>query len=149
MKKEVSAGVIIYREDEDEIKYLLLQYRLGHWGFVKGNMEKGEVEQETIIRETKEETGIIDLEFVEGFKEKESYMYRWEGNLISKGVIYLLAKTKTNDIKLSFEHKDYIWVTFDGAIKTLKFKNTKELLKKADGFLGENKINFQKKLGEY
>ncbi|RLG60142.1 MAG: diadenosine tetraphosphate hydrolase, partial [Candidatus Hydrothermarchaeota archaeon] len=48
MLVEKSAGVIIFRRDE-EIKYLLLKYGYGHWDFVKGNIEKGENEIETII----------------------------------------------------------------------------------------------------
>ena len=146
MEKEVSAGAIIFRRDK-KIIYLFLQYGLGHWGFVKGHVEKDEDEKQTIVRETKEETGIGDLEFVDSFRGKESYFYKWEGKLINKEVIYYLAKTNTEKIKLSFEHKDFKWLEYEDAIKLLKFKNQKELLRKADDFLKKEKLSFQKKLG--
>lgn len=144
MEKEASAGVIVFKQDK-EIKYLLLQYGLGHWGFVKGNIEKGENEKETILREAKEETGISDLQFADNFREKESYFYKREGKLISKEVIYYLAKTDAEKIRLSYEHKDFKWTDFDESIKLIKFKNEREILKKADEFL-KKKVTFQKTL---
>ena len=57
MRKEVSAGIILFNEQEER-KFLLLNYPSGHWDFVKGKMEEGETYQTTALRETKEETGI-------------------------------------------------------------------------------------------
>ena len=148
MEKEISAGAIIFIKSR-KIKYLLLQYGLGHWGFVKGNIEKNEDMKQTIIREAEEETGITDLEFIDGFKERESYVYKLKGKLISKEVIYLLAKTNTEKVKLSFEHQDYKWLAFDEALKYLKFKNAIKILKKADDLLTNENISLQKGLHKY
>ena len=148
MGKEISAGAIIYMKNR-KTKYLLLQYGLGHWGFVKGNIEKNEEIKQTIIRETEEETGITDLEFVDGFKERESYIYKLKGKLISKEVIYLLAKTNTEEIKLSFEHQDYKWLAFDEALKYLKFKNAIKMLTKANEILHKDNASLQKRLIGY
>lgn len=57
MPREFSAGVVIYRWENGNPQYLILQHERGHWDFVKGNVEKNEKIRDTIIRETQEETG--------------------------------------------------------------------------------------------
>lgn len=87
MPKEVSAGAVIFRRD-GEIKYLLLQYEMGHWDFPRGAIERGEEEKETVQREVREETNIADLKFMPGFREKISWFYRKEGKTIYKEAIF-------------------------------------------------------------
>ena len=134
MKKERSSGAIIFIRDKP-IKYLLVQYGNGYWEFVRGNIEENETEKETAIREAKEETGISDLNFIESFKEKISFFYKMNNELINKEIIFFLAETKIEKIKLSFEHKDYKWLEIEDALKLIKFKNSREVLIKADKFL--------------
>ena len=114
---------------------MLIQYGLGHWEFVRGNIEENETEKETAIREAEEETGISDLNFMENFKEKISFFYKINNELINKEITFFLAETKTDQVKLSFEHKDYKWLEIEDALKLIKFKNSKEVLIKADKFL--------------
>ena len=38
MQKEVSAGIILYNNDNDQIQFLVLKYPGGHWDFVKGKI---------------------------------------------------------------------------------------------------------------
>lgn len=141
-----SAGAIIFYKEEGKIYYLLLNYSpIGntektYWGFAKGRIEKGEKEIDTIKREIEEETGINDLKFVDGFKEVEKYFFKIKGETIFKTVYFLLAETKTKEIKLSFEHLDYKWLLFDEAIDQLTFKNAKEFLKKVDDFLSGKSV---------
>ena len=73
---ERSAGIILFRKEGNKKLFLLLHYPSGHWDFVKGRIEKGEDEMQAAIRETREETGIIDINFIEGFKEKIHYTYQ-------------------------------------------------------------------------
>jgi 8-oxo-dGTP pyrophosphatase MutT (NUDIX family) len=137
MKNERSAGAVIFRKN-NKTMYLLLEYAMGHWDFPKGNIEKGETEEETIKREVKEETGIGDLKITKDFREVISYFYKLKGELVSKKVVFYLAETKTFKIRLSFEHKGYKWLPFKEAVEKLTFKNAKEILKKADAFLKKN-----------
>lgn len=137
-KSEKSAGAVI---KNDKGKYLLLRYPKrppralkSHWGLVKGRIEKGESEIETVKREAKEETGINDLKIIEGFKEKINYTFTTDKEKVYKTVVFYLAKTKTEDIKLSHEHTDYKWATFEKALQTLTYKESKETLKKAEKF---------------
>ena len=134
MKKEVSSGIILFNE-HGERKFLLLNYPSGHWDFVKGKMENGEDTKTTALRETKEETGITDVDFYDGFEEEIEYYFRIDGEEIHKKVIFFLGKTGTTDIKLSYEHLNFIWLDFDHALKKITYDNAKNLLKKSRDFL--------------
>ena len=134
MKKEVSAGIILFNDNESR-KFLLLNYPSKHWDFVKGKMENGETSHETALRETKEETGISDVEFLDGFEEEIEYYFRAENQDIHKKVIFFLGKTKTLDIILSHEHLDFIWLDYDNALNKITYENAKNLLKKSKEFL--------------
>ncbi|HXX05849.1 MAG TPA: NUDIX domain-containing protein [Candidatus Bathyarchaeia archaeon] len=130
MLEERSAGAILYRESSTGNLYLLLNYPSGHWDFVKGNIEKGEMVKETVVREIQEETGITDVNFVEGFEDKVEYHYQRDGQLVHKEVIFFLAKTKTENVKLSHEHHGFIWLDFNSALKKLTYKTAQNMLKK-------------------
>lgn len=154
---EKSVGGIIFRRSDGKIEYLLLHYPprkkekpakksptrqegkpctshgAGHWDYVKGHIEEGESEKETLLREAEEETNLNDdnLEFKKNFKEKIEYWFRKKGTLVHKIVDFYLLESKTKKIKLSFEHDDYKWLPYKKAKETLTFKNAKEVLEKA------------------
>ena len=134
MKEEISAGIILFNGNKDR-QFLLLNYPSKHWDFVKGKMENGETTHETALRETKEETGISDVEFLDGFEEEIEYYFRAENQNIHKKVIFFLGKTKTLDIILSHEHLDFIWLDYDNALNKITYENAKNLLKKSKEFL--------------
>lgn len=137
MKIEKSAGVIVFREENKKRFYLVLEKEDGKLDFPKGNIEKGEKTIEAAERETKEEAGIDDLKFIDGFKETIKVFYKWEGELRLKFMTFFLAETKIRDVKISFEHKDYCWLPRKEAVEKLTFKNSKELLKKAEEILNK------------
>jgi len=155
MPREKSAGIIVFRLENSEPRYLLLHYapsepgRKGHWGFAKGHVEAGETEVQTAKRETKEETGLSDIKIVPGFKETEKYFFRQVYGLkgearkkapwIFKLVIFFLAETSVKDIEISDEHVGFLWLPFDEALKRITYKNSKELLKKANSFISLTK----------
>ena len=130
MLEERSAGAILYQETPSDRLYLLLNYPSGHWDFVKGNIEEGEMLKETVLREIKEETGISDVNFVDGFEDKIEYYYQRDGELVHKEVFFFLAKTNTNHVKLSHEHLNFTWLKFNDALQKLTYKTAQNLLKK-------------------
>ena len=69
MIEERSAGVILFNKT-DGIQFLILKYPSGHWDFVKGNIEEGEKEKETVKRELFEETGILTKHEFKGGKAR-------------------------------------------------------------------------------
>ena len=129
---EKSEGAVIFRQENKVVKYLLLLHKEDHWDFVKGHVETGEEAVETVTRETEEETGIIDLKFLSGFNERISYSYERDGRFIKKEVGFLLAKTETESVNLSYEHFDYVWLSLSNAIEKATFQTSKQLLRKAD-----------------
>lgn len=141
MPVEKSAGAVIFREEKDTLVYLLLHYDVGHWDFPKGQIEKGEKPEETARREVFEETGIKDIEFVPGFKETIKYFYKREKQNIFKIVVFFLAETKAEKVKISWEHKGFKWLPHKEALEQLTFNNAKDVLKKANGFLSRKSIH--------
>ena len=134
MFNEKSCGAVVYSKNM-VLNYLLLQYEAGHWDFVKGNVEQGETEKETTVRELREETGIIDGKFIEGFKETIAYFYKRQGATIRKEVVFFLMETNTSKIELSYEHIGFDWLTYGQAMERLTFKNARDVLLKANDFL--------------
>lgn len=131
---EISAGAVVFYDGGGEVEYLLLLYPGGHWDFPKGNIEAGETPERTALREIKEETG-LDVELVPGFKEEIEYFYYRERRRIKKRVIYFLARARSKDVKLSWEHKGYVWLPFGQALARITFENSRGVLAKAHRFL--------------
>ena len=137
MIEETSAGIVLFRKEETHTKFLLLHYPSGHWDFVKGKMEKGETVHETAIRETREETGITDITFVENFEEWIEYNFKYKGELVQKKVVFFLAETKTEEIKISHEHRGYTWMDYNTAMEKTTFDNAKTVLTKAQKLISD------------
>ena len=135
MIEETSAGIVIFRKENSKNLFLLLRYPSGHWDFVKGKMEKDESTHETAIRETKEETGITDITFIENFEEWIEYDFKHQGELVKKKVVFFLAETKTKEIKISHEHSGYTWMDYNTAMEKTTFDNARTVLTRAHALL--------------
>ncbi|MBI4549011.1 MAG: NUDIX domain-containing protein [Ignavibacteriae bacterium] len=122
---------MVVRKTKDRPEFLLLHYGLGHWDFPKGNIEKGEKQEDTVRREIAEETGITRIKFIDGFRETIKYFYKWKGQNIFKIVVYYLVETRQKNVTLSDEHQGYAWLPYTEAFKKLTFKNSKDVLNKA------------------
>jgi bis(5'-nucleosidyl)-tetraphosphatase len=118
-----------------EVKYLLLHYAAGHWGFVKGHIEPNESEKDTVKRELEEETKITNAEFVEKFRQAINYFFKRDGKTIYKEVAYFLVQAKDRKVELSYEHKGYEWLSYEKAVRKLTFENARKVLRKAHKFL--------------
>jgi 8-oxo-dGTP pyrophosphatase MutT (NUDIX family) len=114
-----------------DTKFLLLHYPSGHWDFIKGRIEKNEQLREAALREAREETGITDIQFIEGFEEKIQYSYQFGGREVRKQVVFFLARTNTTKVSLSNEHLDYAWLGLDDALEKTTYQNAKDLLRKS------------------
>ena len=138
MIQEKSAGIILYHDNSSR-EYLLLHYPAGHWDYPKGHVEEGEVETETALREMEEETGIKEEEInlYDDFRETIDYIYQKGSELSHKEVVFFLGESDTKRVKVSREHQDYIWLTYEEAIEKLTFNNAKKLLKKIKEHLQE------------
>src|SRR3972149_7469480 len=134
MQREKSCGAVVFVKNS-EITYLLLRYAAGHWDFVKGNVEPNESEKDTVLRELREETGIVVAQTIEGFRERIEYYYRRQGETIRKEVVFYLIEANDKKVELSFEHVGFNWLNYQGALEKLTFKNAKDVLQRAQAFL--------------
>jgi 8-oxo-dGTP pyrophosphatase MutT (NUDIX family) len=137
MIEETSSGVVLFRREDGKILFLLLHYPSGHWDFVKGKMEEGESPHETAIRETNEETGITDIEFLDNFEEWIQYNFQFQGELVQKKVVFFLGETKTKDVKISHEHLNFTWMDYTTAMEKTTFDNAKTVLSKSFSLLSK------------
>lgn len=138
MAKERSYGAVVFRRYTD-IQYLLLQYGAGHWDLVKGHGERGETEEETVLRELKEETGITRARFIPGFREEIHYFFQRRGQTVYKEVVYYLIETPEEEVRLSDEHIAYQWLPYGEALRVITFGNSKRVVGEAHEFLTVHK----------
>ena len=121
---EKSCGAIIIKND----KVLLIQQTQGHWGFPKGHVEGNETEEETAIREVKEETNIDII-----IDKTKRYSIEYElNNGEMKEAVFFIAKPINDIIKKQEEEILNIeWIGIDKVVEKLTFENTREVFRKA------------------
>jgi 8-oxo-dGTP pyrophosphatase MutT (NUDIX family) len=133
---ELSAGFVIFRKRNGERKFLLIRSsEHSYWGFPKGVIDKGENELNAALRELKEETGIVNVRILEGFKTTNKYFYVRDKQRIFKTVTYFLAEALSDDVQLSYEHSEYTWEDADKALELIPYPSLKKVLKEAVEFL--------------
>jgi len=132
MIHEKSCGVVVYHTTKSgTVEILLLHYPEGHWDFPKGHVEEGEEDLDTALRELEEETGISDVDIIDGFKEKMHYFFTKKEGTVSKIVWFFLAESKHKNVNISHEHVDFEWLPYKEALQRLTFENARAILKKA------------------
>ena len=137
-KREITAGIIVFRRTPEGPKFLLLYHRGSYWNFPRGHVEREEKSLDAAIRETNEETGLkkTDLRVIPNFKTYERFYFRRGKEVIFKIVIIFLAETRRNDVRISYEHQGYAWFTFGEAKKILgRYKENQKILEYANNFI--------------
>ena len=124
MEKEKSCGCIIV----DNNQVLLVKHNGGHWGFPKGHVEKNETEEQTAIREVKEETN-LDVEIINNKRYVEEYITN-KGR--EKEVVYFIAKKIGGEIKKQEEEIQEIkWFNIEEAIEMITYEGSRKIFKEA------------------
>ena len=149
MKAEHSAGAIIWRKNNEEIQYLLIQSQpykqfKSAWAFSKGHLEAGETERDAARREVFEEVGLkpeFDFDF------HESYSYKGTSE-IEKTVTLFLAEYKAGQKikRQESEIRSTEWLNYQAAQERIREQNFKEfkseglsaILAKANTYLLEH-----------
>lgn len=135
IKKDYSVGVIVFHKKSEQVEYLILKHKQGHWTFSKGHAEAGEIKSETALRELREETGITEIKFLQDeslLTEKYEFKNKKE-EVVFKNVDYFIAETKRNIVRIDgTEILDYKWCSFHSALSTITFDESKNLLRKAN-----------------
>ena len=125
MEQEKSCGAVIFNRDG---KVLIVKHNAGHWDFPKGHMEVGGSEEDTALREVKEETN-IDITLITEYRYESHYSPKEN---VEKTVVFFLAKSKSSDlIKQDAEIANIGWFDYKEAKEILTYDNAKELFENA------------------
>ena len=135
MAIEITSGAVVYRKNNGEIEYLLLESQnKGHfWGFPKGHVEGNETLEETAKREIKEETQLV-LPIDTSFHVYTEYDLP-NGNR-KQMTLYTADLTQSEDIHLQAEEiKNCGWFNYADARERLTYNNLKQLLDRVNDHL--------------
>lgn len=139
MADEKSCGAIVFTYENEIRKYIIIRetglYQ-GYCGFPKGHMEAGETEQDTAIREVKEETG-LDVELLDGFRKVDEHFLVREGRPNDKKTnVYFLAEYHDQELKAQeAEVSEIVLMDYQEALKSLQYDESKRELTEAENFI--------------
>ena len=132
---EISAGGVLYRLEEGEPHVAIVHVKKWRgWGLPKGHVEKGESLEEAALREVGEETG-VQGKIIQKIDMIE-YVYPEGARRVHKKVYYYLMeyqKGTTDDHDTEVSKAE--WMSFDRALKVLKYDNDKKILRRAKTLL--------------
>lgn len=132
---EKSCGAVIFRRHSGNVEYLLVKNKKGNkWGFPKGHMELYENEQQTAVREVKEETG-LNVKLLDGFRTVSEYHPK--GRIVKQVIFFVAEMTDENVVIQPSEIERFIWADYGLAIKTFKFSNDRKVLTQAKCWIAD------------
>lgn len=137
MQHEKSCGAVVFTRTDKGVKYLLIANLKGIYGFPKGHVEAGETEEQTALREIREETGLI-VQLENGFRQCVEYYPKPN---VKKQVVYFLASLTdptAQPIPQKEEVSELRWMNTEEANTLVTFRNDRRLIDKAKEFLNSN-----------
>lgn len=137
--KEISAGGVVYRNNNGETQIQLITDRYGKISFAKGKMESGETVEETALREILEETGVVGKIEQPIDVIKYTYTHPQHGE-VDKEVHYYLVQSESGDLQPQIEEINEVnWYEPKEAWekqKNLGYDNNDKILEKGLKLLG-------------
>ena len=134
MKFIKSCGAVVFTEADGERKYAVIRSRGGDYGCPKGCMEAGETEEETALREVREEIG-VSVTLLDGFRQEEWYDLPNKPG-VRKQVVYFLGKYENQElVHQEAELSGVSLMGYEKARERLTFEQMKAVLEKAEEFL--------------
>ena len=135
MQTEKSCGAVVFTRDHGNIQYVIIRSKEGIYGFPKGHIENNETEQETALREIKEETG-LSVDILKDFRTEDSHPFRRLGETRMKHIVYFLAEY-SNQIPIPQESElsSLHLMDYETALSAFQFENSKRILSLAHDFL--------------
>lgn len=127
--------VVVYAKTKKGVEYLILK-RKHHWKgweFPKGGINFNETKEHSAKRETTEETGLIprrikQFDYSGKYKYKKKFADRT--GIIGQTFSLYAAEVKKGKVKIDKkEHSGYKWMSFEQAVKKVRFPNQKNGLR--------------------
>lgn len=131
-EKEVSAGGVVYRKADDKIEFVLISPKEGRWCLPKGQVGESEREEESALREVKEETGlkckivqkIGTIEYWYFSKERGVRLHKFVHFFLME---YIEGRTENHD----WEVIEAKWFDAEEAIEKASFQSERGIIRKA------------------
>lgn len=144
MKFEFSAGGIVYKKIKSKYYILVSQSSSHHgWVFPKGligDHHQKEGEEETALREVREETG-VHAKIIRPLSPL-AYWYQWEGEKRRKTVYYYLMEYVSGDIgDHDFEMEKVEWLPLVKVEDRLTYKGDKKVWSEAREYILNNDLD--------
>lgn len=134
MKKEKSCGAVVLKKENNKTLLLIIKQHDNYWGFPKGHVEKGETEEETAVREIKEETN-IDVKINNNFRRVITYSPK--ENVI-KDVVFFVGEALSDDIIIDQnELYDAKWEEINKVKDYFNYKENIYILEEATKYIKE------------
>ena len=134
MKREKSCGAVVYRRVNGVPLFLIEHMALGHVSLPKGHMEGNETEEETALREIREETG-LEVRLDTGFRHGIGYS---PAPGVYKDVIFFIAEAESDrTVNQESEVSALEWLPFREAVEAMTYETDRETLEKARDYLAK------------
>ncbi len=136
MTYEKSCGAVVYKADQGQRVYLIEHMALGHTSIPKGHVEEGETEEQTALREIKEETN-LDVKLDTRFRHTISYS-PYPG--IQKEVVFFIAEAVSDSlVNQECEVSALEWLPYEEACAAMTYDTDRETLAEAKKYLDTQK----------
>lgn len=134
MNFEKSCGALVFTREDGEIRYVIQRSLEGVYGFPKGHMEPGETEEETALREIREEAG-LNVRLIPGYRETVEYpLPKKPGTM--KRVVYFLAEYENQPLVPQPEEiSSAVLMEYEDAMVVLPYEYQKRMLARARDLL--------------
>lgn len=129
MKKVISAGGIVIRNNPNKQILLTIFTHVKGLGFPKGHVEEGETIEDTAVREVTEETGITELKIIKKLGIITRPATETDGTPVSKDIHMYLMTSDKPDFHQDAEEK-HGWFDINEAIRQMAVLEDREFLEK-------------------
>lgn len=136
-KLERSCGAVVFTRKAGLIQFVIIRSLAGRYGFPKGHMEPGETEEQTALREIREEVGLRPR-LIPGFRTEDEFLLPQKPGT-RKRVVYFLAEYEGQPLRpLRTELRSATLMPYALAMEALEFESIRRILTQANEFLSRS-----------
>lgn len=128
---ERSAGGLVIRQAEGDVRVLLIRDPYRKWGLPKGHLEEGEGPKDAALREVREETGLEDLSLRSDLGEID-WTFRKAGRVVHKFCRFFLMESRTEETvpEVAEGITECRWLTGEEALRAISYENARIVLER-------------------